>query len=342
MEQTVHPKPETIMSFNVLDDFLIFAQKTWGDVGFQATPLNLTFTLLALALPLIIAYGLALSQQEVPLAAPVGCRKIGLRGRSNLHDQYSKKYSSGNDSPDSKQWTIKALFIYPIKSCGPVELEQSDIVVKGLRYDRRFTFAQYSTSLPTLEGKVTSEWKFITQRSFPRLAKVETELWVPDPSVPGYDENGEWAKSQGCLVVRFPFTPDTDYSIQGIKNIGKILAAKLEGKNEPMVELRIPFNPDAERATKNQYRKEKMTIWKDSPVALNMSGEIPDEVMAQLKYTLGVANPLALFRIDEEKPREVFRNAPKKKDIGFQPVIGMSDSVRPQLSMYLKRYSRIY
>ncbi|PVI04470.1 MOSC-domain-containing protein [Periconia macrospinosa] len=314
------------MAPNIIDDLVNSIQKTWGDFGFDITPLNLTLTFLALLLPFLSAYILALSQQEVPLAAPAGCRKIGLRGRTNLHDQFSHKYTSNGGTSTTKPWTVKALFIYPIKSCGPVELEKTDIVTTGLRYDRQFTLAQYSTSLPTLQGKVTSEWKFITQRSFPRLAKVETEIWVPDPSLPDYDKDGEWVKSQGCVVVRFPFTPDTDFSVQGLKNIGKILAAKLEWKSEPMVEFRLPFNPDQERIKNKQYIKENMKIWKDSPIALNMGCEIPDEIMAQLKYTLGVTNPLTLFRIDEEMYREVYKCAPKKKDVGFQPTIGMSDS----------------
>ncbi|CAI6337121.1 unnamed protein product [Periconia digitata] len=314
------------MASNTLDDLLNTIQRNWSYLSSQATPLNLAMTLVALLISLLSAYILAVSQQETPPAAPSGCRNIGLQGRSNLHDQYSKQYSSGTGTSASTSWTVKAMFIYPIKSCGPVELAKSNVTTSGLRYDRQFTLAQQSTSLPTLEGKVTSEWKFITQRAFPRLAKVETQVWTPDPSAPGYNKDGEWVKSQGCVVVRFPFTPDTEFSIQGLRNLGKILAAKLEGKSEPMIEFRLPFNPNAERMREKQYRKERMAIWKDHPMALNMGCEIPEETLAQLKYTLGVTNPLTLFRIDEEGRREVLRCAPKKEEVGFQTTIGMADS----------------
>jgi hypothetical protein len=312
------------MSSNLLDDFLIAVRKSIHDV----TPLTLTLTIFTLLLPFISAYLLALSQRETKLPPPAGCRRLGLQGRSNLHDQFSKKYSSGAEPSSSNPWSVKALFIYPIKSCAQLELDKSEIIRTGLRYDRQFTFAQYSTGLPTLEGKVDSDWSFITQRTFPRLAKVESEIWFPDPSAPDYDPEGEWVKSEGCVVVRFPFSPDTEFSAQGLKNIGKILAAKLGGRSEPMVEFRLPFNPSKERINKTGYRKEEVKVWGDKPVALNMGCEVPVEIMAKLRYTLGVANPLTLFRIDSENYREVLGCAPKKQDVGFQTVIGMQDSVR--------------
>jgi uncharacterized protein YcbX len=42
------------------------------------------------------------------------------------------------------------------------------------------------------------------------------------------------------------------------------------------------------------------------------------------KYFLGVKNPLTVFRIHKE--REVFRNAPRKSELGYQPVVGFADA----------------
>lgn len=313
------------MSANPLDQ-AIDAFQTWVErADFHLSPLTISVTLLALLLPVIVLLLLAVSQREQPPPPPEACRKLGREGPSNLTDQFSKKYSKGVEASSSNLWRVKAIFVYPIKSCKGIELEHADVVETGLKYDRQFALAQLVTSLPTLDGKVTSEWTFITQRTFPRLAKVETELWYPEPKAQG-DLPGKWAESEGCLVVRFPFTPDTDFSLDGLRAYGKILAARLAGLPEPMVEFRIPFNPTKEQC--KNYKLEKMNIWKDCPVAMNMTPEIPEEVMAKLRYTLGVANPLALFRIDTKRYREVHKCAPKKKDIGFQPIIGMQDSVR--------------
>jgi hypothetical protein len=172
----------------------------------------------------------------------------------------------------------------------------------------------------------------MTQRKFPRLAKVETEIWVPDPSAGGYKEDGEWVKSDGCLIIRFPFSPDTDFTLEGLINYGKIMLAKLGRQSEPTLEFRVPFNPPQERIEKKGYRNEVLRIWKDSPVALNVSSEIDREVFEKLRYTLGAANPIALFRIDANAYREVHKCAPKKEDVGFETVIGMHDSVRIDLA----------
>jgi uncharacterized protein YcbX len=297
------------------------------ETGIYVAPATLLITLLVCLFPVIVALVLALSQREAPLPPPVGCRKLGINGRSNLHDQYSRLYARGGTRTPGNPWTVKALFIYPLKSCAPIELEKSEVFRTGLKYDRQFTLGQYVTSLPTMEGKVHSEWQFMSQRKFPRLAKVETEIWVPDPSAPGYSKDGEWVQSEGCLLVRFPFSPDSDFSLDGLKNYGKILAAKLAGRSEPMLEFRVPFNPTKERMKNKGYMSQEIRIWKDAPQALDVSPDIDREILAKLKYTLGTSNPVALFRIDPENPRQVFKNAPKKADVGFQTTIGMQDSV---------------
>ncbi|KAF2124958.1 hypothetical protein P153DRAFT_434668 [Dothidotthia symphoricarpi CBS 119687] len=314
------------MSSNILDDYIASAQKTLADAGINLTPLTILITLLVPLLSLVVLFGIVSSQGDKPLPPPTGCRKLGLRGRSNLEDQYSKKYARGADPTPAKPWTVKALFIYPVKSCGPVELEKSDIVRTGLKYDRQFSLAQQVTSLPSLEGEVTSEWHFLTQRKFPRLAKVEAEVWIPDPLAPGYKEDREWVKSEGCVVIRFPFSPDSDFSLGGLKNYAKIMAARLARRSEPMIEFKIPFNPSQERIMSKGYTNEVMNIWKDAPVALNMNSEVDREVLAKLKYTLGTSNPIALFRIDTKRYREVQKCAPKPEDVGFQTIIGMQDS----------------
>lgn len=313
-------------SNNALDDAIDHVYAFFKNANIRISPFTVGVTAFVFLLPFIVILLLALTQKEEKSPPPVGCRKLGLQGRSNLSDQYAKKYSKGAEPSSDNAWTVKALFIYPLKSCAGIELDKTDVFRSGVHYDRKFTFAQRVTGLPDLNGKVTSEWRFITQRSFPRLAKIEVEVWVPDPKAPGYDKSGEWVKSEGCLVVRFPFTPDTEFSINGLKAYGRILAAKLAGKAEPTVEFRLPFNPTKERIKKMAYKSENMKIWTDNPAALNIASEIPPEIMAKLKYTLGVTNPLTLFRIDNEKHRDLFMCAPKKEDVGFQPIIGMQDS----------------
>lgn len=309
-----------------IDDIFIWAQKKYG---LEVTSLTVIYTVLITLSPFFLIALFAITQRDKPLPPPAGCRKLGLKGRSNFSDQYSSKYSretSATPTPE-KPWSVKALFIYPLKSAGPVELDKSEVLRTGLKYDRQFTLAQYVTSMPTLDGKVTSEWHFCSQRKFPRLAKIETEIWIPDPEAPGYDKDSEgWVQSDGCLVIRFPFSQDTDFTIEGLKSWGKILAAQMAGKSEPMLEIRLPFNPPQARIKSKNYKHEVLRIWKDSPSALNMSCEISPDLLAKLKYTIGTTNPITIFRIDTNKYREVYKNAPKAEEVGFQTRIGMQDS----------------
>lgn len=306
----------------------MFLDWLYGKLGItEFTPQLVITTVVASLSPFILIFLFALSQRETPKPPPAGCRKLGVSGKGNFEDQYSRKYAKGGEVTKENPWTVKALFVYPLKSAGPVELDKSEVLRTGLRYDRQFTLGHYVTTMPGLDGKVSSEWHFMTQRKFPRLAKVETEIWIPDPSARGYDKDGEWVKSEGCLVIRFPFSQDTDFTLQGLKNWGKILAAQLSGKSEPMLEFRVPFNPSKEHIKSKGYKSETLRIWKDSPTALNMGCEVDPELLAKLKYTLGTTNPITLFRIDTNKFREVYKCAPKKEDVGFQTTIGMQDSV---------------
>lgn len=288
-------------------------------------------------LVLVLAFYLLKNGVILPLLLerevhPNGCSKIGIRSESNLSDQYDAMYAaepphaSGTASPLGR---VKALFVYPIKSCYPLELPVADVEQMGMKYDRKFAFAQLISSVPekSAEGKYNSDhhWQFITQRGVPLLTKVKTDIWVPDPESPSYDENAEWVKAGGCMIVTFP-----DVSLSGLAYLwGTIKAVQATRclSSKPTLSFKIPFNPSVDRIKTKAYAFEKMTIWKDSPEALNMGSEIPPDVLAKLKYLLGVTNPLTLFRVNPKKPREVFRNAPTKEQVGYQPIVGFADAV---------------
>jgi uncharacterized protein len=72
--------------------------------------------------------------------------------------------------------TVSSLFVYPIKSCRGVSLQQMQFDEYGPRWDRRWML-------------VDDEGVFVTQRTQARLAQIETringdELWV---SAPGFE-----------------------------------------------------------------------------------------------------------------------------------------------------------
>ncbi|SKB11701.1 conserved hypothetical protein [Planktothrix sp. PCC 11201] len=54
------------------------------------------------------------------------------------------------------------LFIYPIKSCGKIALNQGEVTLKGLDWDREFMW-------------VDESGQFVTQRTYPQLAKIRVQ-----------------------------------------------------------------------------------------------------------------------------------------------------------------------
>ena len=200
-------------------------------------------------------------------------------------------------------------------------MNRGTVIQSGMEYDRQFTFAQLKSPFPVgantpEKEKAAHKWEFITQRQFPLLAKVRTEMWVPDQSVETYTPHAEDVESGGVIIMSFP------YQEAGWKGMVAKWGAAVKG-TIPEKHFRVPFNPSEVQIEKAGYSYEKMTIWKDTISALNMEIEIPEE----LRYYLGISNKLGLFRIDNSKLREVHRNAPTKQEIGYQPVTGFQDAV---------------
>jgi uncharacterized protein YcbX len=233
---------------------------------------------------------------------PRGCRRIGINNGSNLKDEFDAKYAAPAADGVTR---VKSLWVYPIKSCGGIEVDGEDIASYGFKYDRQLTFAQLkdTPTLPTDEPakpRPEREWKFLTQREYPLMATVKLQMWVPDPDSKDYDATSEEAQSGGVLVVSYP-------------------SPSKSGKRRSFA---VPFAPTEAQIKGRGYKYERITIWKDTVSALNMPFEAPEDLQ---KY-LGVKNEITLFKIDNIGMREVYRCAPRKEDIGYQPVTGFQDA----------------
>ncbi|CZT43864.1 related to MOSC domain protein [Rhynchosporium secalis] len=282
-------------------------------------------SVLAVCIPPIVAL-IFYEREQARLRAeePKGCRKLGLKIESNLLNEFDKKFSEGRppstEETSAEWWRLKSLWIYPVKSCRGVELNRGSVVATGMEYDRQFTFAQLKSPVPANAAapekeKAAHKWEFITQRQYPLLAKLRTEMWVPDQSVQTYTPHAEDVESGGVIILSFP------YQEAGWRGTMAKWGASVKG-TYPEKQFRIPFDPSPVQIEKAGYSYEDMTIWKDTVTALNMEIEIPDE----LRYYLGISNKLGLFRIDNSKLREVHRNAPKIGELGYQPVTGFQDA----------------
>ena len=265
------------------------------------------------------------SQQD----RPKGCRKLGLSVNSGLADEHNERYkgSTAGQYNGAAAWSVKSLWIYPIKSCRGVELEAGTVTGTGMEYDRQFSFAQLSSKFPVSantpqEEKAKHNWKFMTQRSLPSMATIKTEVWVPDPSSPTYSERHPNVQSRGVLVVKFPHIQFEE----GFMGKAKDLLALVFG--QPEREVHVPYNPSREQISEKGYAVDDVEIWKDKPRSLIIASTEKDDLWIQeLRSYLGITNHLALFRVsNDDQPREVYRCAPRKEVLGYQPTVAFQDA----------------
>lgn len=259
---------------------------------------------------------------------PRGCRKLGSMVSSNLKDEHNERYSRGSSkqmADGTNLYKVKSLWIYPVKSCRGVELKQGNAVITGMQYDRTFSFAQYIGEFPASSAEPNSEkktgWRFITQRERPQLARVETEVWIPDPSSATYNLQEANVQSQGVLIVKFP---RHDGFLGRLTNA--LFQSGLRGLERS---FEVPFNPTLDQIEKNSYATEAMTIWKDIPESLLIASTSPsenNELLKELSRFLGVSNSLGFFRTATEPNREVYRCAPRKEELGYQSRVGFQDA----------------
>ncbi|OJJ42710.1 hypothetical protein ASPZODRAFT_155173 [Penicilliopsis zonata CBS 506.65] len=275
------------------------------------------------------------------LNPPRGCRRLGLSpGKSNLRDEYHQRYSQGvpGDRVDESglpAWRVKALFAYPIKSCAGMELEVADLVSTGLAYDRQFCFAEYvipanrnstnNNNSDSDDPKKKPHWDFRTLRDgrFSRMTLIKPEIWVPDPAASGYAADLEEVKSRGVMIVRYPRVPP-----QGIWRMPVQLGIRL-GLVASEASFRVPLFPLAEDIDRGLYPSLPVRIWKDFPKSFNYIHHIPQSLrdfLAPEASSTAERRTLALFRVNPQHHREIFRCAPSTEEVGFQTVTGFADA----------------
>ncbi|KAL7950304.1 hypothetical protein V8C42DRAFT_195410 [Trichoderma barbatum] len=248
--------------------------------------------------------------------------KLGIPApQSNLRSQTSPEH---NHQP-GRAARIQSLYVYPIKSCRGIEIGQSKVFPKGLEFDRLFAFARQkprATDAPLPSGEEGPQptkypqWEVITLRQVPLLANVKVDLWLPDAS----KTSRQLGRVGGrYIVIRFPWR---DSGLRGtIQWISAKLSRGLNGVPEKEFMLSIDF-PSANEIKAGGYHFEDTLFFTKNVHALNLRNEVPPE----LGLYLGVAVPMTIFMVDPAQRREVFRNAPRKDDVGYQPVIDFQDA----------------
>jgi hypothetical protein len=79
-----------------------------------------------------IFWYLGIRSRRKSAVPPKGYRRVGVHTASNISDEYDDhKYAEGvqvgTKASGEPRWRVKALFTYPIKSCAPIELVNSEV-----------------------------------------------------------------------------------------------------------------------------------------------------------------------------------------------------------------------
>ncbi|THC94532.1 hypothetical protein EYZ11_005973 [Aspergillus tanneri] len=283
-------------------------------------------------LPIIVFLAHQLPHFKTSLR-PKGCRRLGLAAdQSNLRDEFDPKYSHGVpessvDVDGRPSWRIKSLFTYPIKSCAGIELDVSDVERTGLTHDRQFCFAEYISPSPgTVSSPAHTQWTMRTMRDgqFSRMALIRPEIWIPDPTASDYSSDLEEVKSHGVMIIYYPRVPSWRNGLLAYLEHIAITLGLLHAEQS----FRVPLSPPSDLLS--NYPSTRVKVWKDSPFAYDYAQHIPpsllDFLCAPGNESSSSRGPLTLFRVHPSYHREIFRCAPRKETLGFQPITGFADA----------------
>ncbi|KAK2831004.1 hypothetical protein FQN49_007093 [Arthroderma sp. PD_2] len=277
--------------------------------------LALIYTFFVAPLFLLLYYEIKGRQQRAH--TPKGCRKLGLHDNiSNLNDE--AEYGPNGLKKDSTDKTarVKALIVYPIKSCKGIEFNRAEFEDSGLAWDRKFCFAEYTKSRDE-DGveKDEGRWDAKTLRDgkYSRMALIRPEIWVPDPSSESYDARLRSVKSGGILIVYFP--RDTS-SLPFWTKLG-ISIGLLESEEF----FSLPLNPPKSEDQASAYPLEPIRLFGVPTKGTQYTTHVP----SSLSRFLESKKPLSLFRVHPSHDRVAVGNAPTKAELGFTPAMAFSD-----------------
>ncbi|KAF4340520.1 molybdopterin cofactor [Fusarium beomiforme] len=273
---------------------------------------SLTSKTLAIAILLGSLFSLWL--HNVP-STPKELRNLQREGvsSSNMSDQTDPKYDLSTNAATDGPIRIKAIFVHPIKSCAPVELNRAQLIKSGFVWDRCFALA---TEVNRAESEGGPIWRFISQRTKPLMSQIKTELWLrPQESnarEPSFD-------SVGCLVFKFPDPDSPSWSDQ---------LRSMLFSHQREVSAFVPLSPDESYLKKHGIATKAFAIHSREAKGLDM-GTAPTVAGAlpKLKRFLNIPEhqSLTLLRCTPNSLVPTEKNLAPLEHIGRPAVHGYTD-----------------
>jgi uncharacterized protein YcbX len=243
-------------------------------------------------------------------------RRLGISA-SNMADQYDPKFNASDGLATDEPVRIKAIYIHPIKSCGPIELNRALLTKSGFLYDRCFAFA---TEIAQMNAVTDLKWRFISQRTKPRMSQIKTELWLPHKESNPHDP---LVQAGGCVVVTFE-DPDISSWINRLETVFHTWNPCAT----PQMSFIVPLHPTPAQLGKSQTKMKTFGIHHREAKGLDM-GNIPSVAAAlpKLKRFLRIpeSQSLTLLRCTPETLTRTDRNLAPLEYIGSPAVHGYTD-----------------
>ncbi|CAG8060091.1 unnamed protein product [Penicillium olsonii] len=234
---------------------------------------------------------------------------------SRMADQYSPKFAVSPSARVDGPVRIKALYLHPVKSCGPIEVDRALLTKTGFMYDRCFALATENT-----DKDDAGSWRFISQRTKPLMSRIKTEIWVPHS---GSDPNDPLVQSGGCLVMKFndPGIPTWIDQIDAFFQMWNPFAI-------PEIIAVVPLQLTASQLEESQLKLETFGIHSRDAMGLDY-GRIPSvaAVFPKLKMFLSIPadQSLTLFKCTPDTLTRTDKNLAPLEHIGTPAVHGYTD-----------------
>ncbi|KAF5618776.1 molybdopterin cofactor [Fusarium tjaetaba] len=231
---------------------------------------------------------------------------------SNMNDQTDSKYDLPEKSESSGPIRVKAIFVHPIKSCAPVELNRAQLIKSGFVWDRCFALAMEVNRAESEGGPI---WRFISQRTKPLMSQIKTELWLRPE---GRDAQSSF-DPVGCLVFKFP-DPDPLSLLDQLK--------ALLFSHQKTVSAVVPLSPGGSYLKNYGITMKKFAIHSREAEGLDM-GLAPSiaDALPKLKRFLNIPDHqnLTLLRCTPNTLVPTEKNLAPLERIGKPAVHGYTD-----------------
>ncbi|KAJ6097010.1 hypothetical protein N7486_007756 [Penicillium sp. IBT 16267x] len=232
-----------------------------------------------------------------------------------MADQYDSKFDASEGTAIDAPVRIKAIYIYPVKSCGPVEVNRALLTKTGFMYDRCFAFATKNG-----KGNSASEWRFISQRTKPCMSQIKTELWLPHKESNPRDP---LVQAGGCVVMTF-----RDPDIPSWINRLETSFHKQDLSVTPEFSVIAPLHPTPTQIDEFQIRLKDFGIHHRVAKGLDMAN-IPSVAasLPKLKKFLKIPEGqcLTLLKCTPDTLHRTDRNLAPLENIGTPAVHGYTD-----------------